>query len=227
MRRAMDEETFRQELTGQFVLAGGLCFPSFARAIHVSPGAVYDAALPLCWSLDFNVNPMCSGLLQRGPDPARAFRVIHEFTLADSSTEAACEAFLEWCEAHGVPSGGSGVRVYGDPTGNARDSTSAQSDWAIVRQRLHNLEPSIRVARSPWPVKDTVNAVRARLMNASGQAGMVIHPSCKRLIRDLEEALWPSDLMDQHALAWLRYFAVWEYPLLGARPPGDGRIVSG
>ena len=226
MRRSMDDEMFRQELGGQFVLAGGLAFPDFdARCggLHVNESAVYDPALPLCWSLDFNVNPMCSGVIQRPVDADEPFRVIHEFTLADSSTDVACDAFLEWCERRGIVP--HDVRIYGDPTGNARDSTSGLSDWAIIRRRMRAYNAVIRVPKAPWPVKDTVNCTRARIKSAAGRVGLVIHPGCRRLVRDLQEALWPGDLMQQHCLAWLRYFAVWEYPIRGAELPAAGRLV--
>lgn len=223
-RHEMDDETFRQEYGGEFVLAGGLAFPTFDEQTHVKASeAVYDPSLPICWSLDFNINPMCSGILQR-PAGGGPFRVLAELVLADTSTDVACDAFLDWCEQHKADP--RNVRIYGDPSGSARDTTSGRSDWAIVRQRLNHLDPLIKVARSPWPIKDTLNAVRARLKNAAGEVGMVIHPSCRRLIRDFNDLLWPSDLSEGHCLAWLRYFAIWEYPIRTAMPEASGRIVT-
>ena len=48
------------------------------------------------------------------------------------------------------------VHVYGDATGNARDSTSGTSDWIIVRNRLAERNPVMRVPRSNPAVKETV-----------------------------------------------------------------------
>lgn len=229
LRGAMDEETFRQEIGGEFVLAGGLAFPAFSVAAHVSEWATYEPGLALAWSLDFNVNPMCSGVLQWPREAGRgartsggAVRVLHEFVLGDSSTDAACDAFLDWCAARGVDA--RGVGVYGDPTGHARDSTSGRSDWAIVRRRLAHLRPRLRVPRAPWPVKDTLNALRARLRSGTGETGLIVHPSCRRLIREMGELLWPGDLSEGHCVAWLRYVLAWGFPVTGPGGEEAGRV---
>lgn len=208
LRQQLDEDTFNQEILGQFILAGGLAFSAFSPA-NVTTDAVYDPALPLCWSLDFNINPMCSGLIQHAGGKVR---VIHEFVLADSDTNTACDAFLEYCEANQINP--RGVHVYGDPSGNARDSTSGVSDWAIVRQRLNNIGPVMRVPRAHAPLKDTKNALQARIKNAAGQMNLIVHPSCKNLVKEFGSLLWPSDLSDGHNVAWLRYFCHTEYPII-------------
>jgi hypothetical protein len=209
MLRTMDPEVAAQELGGQFVLAGGLAFPGFSPAVHVKDDITqYDPALPLCWSLDFNVNPMCSGVIQH---KAGHVRVLREFALPDSSTDAACTAFLEWVEEAKINA--HNVAIYGDPTGNARDSTSGKSDWAIVRQRLRHLEPVMRVPDAPMPIKDTLNALRARICNATGDVNLAVNSRCRRLIRELQELLWPSDLEAGHCTAWLRYFCARQYPV--------------
>ncbi len=95
-RRQMDPELFDQEYGGKFVLAGGLAFPSFDGKLHIKDSeAVYDPSLPLCLSCDFNVNPMAWGVIQHKRDRIRP-RVIKEFRLSDSDTNAACDAFLDW-----------------------------------------------------------------------------------------------------------------------------------
>jgi len=210
MRQTMPHDTFEQELGGKFLIAGGLAFPAFHYKLHVNDDiARYDPSLPLCWSLDFNVNPMCSGLIQHHKG---IVRVIHEFRLIDSSTDVACDAFIDYCNQHQINT--NNVYLYGDSTGNARDSTSGVSDWMIIQNRLKNLGPSLRVPRGAPLRKDTVNAVRAKLKNAKGDASLYINSSCRQLISDLQEAIWPDHMEAQHALAWLRYFCHREYPVL-------------
>jgi hypothetical protein len=216
-RRRMAPDMFAQEFMGEFIKLGGLAFPDFSEATHVRP-TPHDPALPLCWSLDFNINPMCSGIIQHHKDMVR---VVHEFTLADSSTDVACEAFLSWCDANSVNP--RDVAVYGDATGNARDSTSGVTDWSIVAARLKNFQPNIKVPKSSPAIKDTLNAVRARLRTADGATHIQIDPSCKRLIEDFQTLLWPSDLESGHCMAWLRYFCEWEYPV-GAFELPEGRF---
>lgn len=210
--RTMDPQLFAQEYGGDFVLAGGLAFPSFDLATHIQDDeAVYDHNLPVCISWDFNVNPFCFGIIQHSKAKGIRPRVIHEFRLTDSDTNVACNAFFEWYEKlHYKPPS---IHIYGDASGNARDSTSGVTDWVIIQKMLKNLQPRFNIPSANPPIKDTVNAVRARLKNAAGDVGMVIHSQATRLISDLQEALWPDDLMEQHSLAWLRYFLAQEYPV--------------
>lgn len=217
-RRRMDPRIFEQEYLGKFVLTGGRAFADFDPNVHVKP-TPYDPALPICWSLDFNIDPMCSGIIQH--DRGRV-RVIDEMVLRDTATDAACDAFLERAAAAGWQL--RGLCVYGDASGSARDSTSGVSDWFIVGNRLKQLSPIMKVPRSNPAIKDSINALRARLRSAAGTASLFIDPRCEQLIDDLRTALWPGNLNGQHALAWLRYFVELEYPVRPERSASRGTI---
>ncbi len=113
-KRRMDPRLFEQEMLGKFILAGGRAFADFQPAVHVRE-VEYDPKLPICWSLDFNINPMCSGIIQH---KAGFVRVLDEMVLPDTKTDVAVTAFLdrlaerEW-NAHAL-------HVYGDASGSAR-----------------------------------------------------------------------------------------------------------
>ncbi|HEY1923349.1 MAG TPA: hypothetical protein VGG44_11420, partial [Tepidisphaeraceae bacterium] len=62
-QRLLDPTIFEQEYLGKFVIARGRAFSSFDQTVHVRPTA-YDPSLRICWSLDFNIDPMCSGVIQ-------------------------------------------------------------------------------------------------------------------------------------------------------------------
>ena len=208
-RRTMDATLFDQEFGGVFVKPGGLAFMDFDSATHVRDDiATYDPSLPLCWSLDFNVDPFCTGVIQHHQGKVR---VIAEVITRDSSTPVMVNAFLERAQHEGWNL--RDLRIYGDATGNARDTTSGESDWAIVRRMLREYEPKYKVPVSPWPIKDTLNSVRAKLKNAAGEVSLWINSSCRQLIADFGNLLWPSDLSEGHCVAWLRYFSQWEYPV--------------
>jgi hypothetical protein len=212
-RRRLDPRIFEQEYLGKFVIARGRAFADFDPAAHVKP-TPYDPALPICWSLDFNIDPMCNGVIQHHQGQVR---VIDELTLPDTHTDAACREFLQraaqrkWDLRH--------LSVYGDASGGARDSTSGVSDWYLVSNHLRRLCPTFKVPRSNPPVKDSINAVRAKLKAADGAVRLSIDPCCGRLIEDLRSAVWPGHLDAQHALAWLRYFIACEYPIRPEAPP--------
>jgi hypothetical protein len=216
-RRRMDSRMFEQEMLGRFVLAGGRAFPWFDVRTHVQP-LRYDPRLPICWSLDFNIDPMCSGVIQHDQS---GIRVIDELTLPDTATDSACDALLDRANANGWDL--RNLCIYGDASGFARDSTSGVSDWFIVGNRLRNFRPRMRVPRFNPPVKDSINAVSAVLRDADRRARLRIDERCGQLIDDLQSALWPGDLSNCHAVAWLRYFVASEYPIRLVR---DGTVGS-
>ena len=123
--RALDERTYRQEFQASFEnLATGMVYYPFDRSQHV--GEVhYDRNLPLFWSLDFNINPMCSVIGQR---EGEMVSVRDEIVLADSNTISACQEFLRrttpLLSRSYLPIQ---VDVYGDATGDARRSSASRS----------------------------------------------------------------------------------------------------
>jgi hypothetical protein len=220
-RRRLDPRLFEQEYLGKFVIARGKAFPDFSAAAHVRP-ADYDAALPICWSLDFNIDPMCSGIIQHHRGQVT---VIDELCLPDTSTDQACLAFLDRAKENDWNL--KGLYIYGDATGSARDSTSGNSDWRIVQNILETYAPKMRVPKTNPPIKDTVNALRARIKSHDGLSRLVIAPKCHQLIKDLRTALWPdkNDLAREHALSWLRYFVATQYPIVLTRTEEPGSIA--
>lgn len=217
-RSGLDPLIFRQEYLGEFVIARGRAFVDFNPSVHVKPAA-YDPSLHLCWALDFNIDPMCSGVIQhhRG-----SLRVLDEFSLADTDTDSACDAFLETARRKGWDL--RNIVVYGDASGRSRDSTSGKSDWMIVQRRLHNVSPRFKVPRSNPAIKDTINAVRAILRPEEGSNRLSIDPKCQRLIEDLRSAVWPGNIDSQHALAWFRYFVEREYAVQPLVATASGEV---
>ncbi|MDP9175557.1 MAG: hypothetical protein M3O30_17075 [Planctomycetota bacterium] len=207
-RRRLDPRIFEQEFQGKFVIARGKAFSDFDPTLHIKPAA-YDPALPICWSLDFNIDPMCSGIIQHHKGH---ISVIDELTLPDTDTDAACDVFLDRAKQRAWNL--YALNIYGDATGAARDSTSGISDWYILEKRLRGLKPRFQVPKCNPPIKDTINAIRAKLKTADGATQLTVDPRCHTLIDDLRTALWPGNLEPHHALAWLRYFTQAQYPVL-------------
>ena len=219
-KRRMDPRLFEQEMMGKFILAGGRAFPDFLSSLHVKECA-YDPKLPICWSLDFNINPMCSGIIQH--DRGKIW-VLDELVLPNTSTDVAVTAFIERAAERGWDI--RDLHIYGDATGQARDSTSGLSDWIIVKNRLRAFGPMMKVPRSNPAIKETLNAINAKLKSADGDVSLMIHPRCQQLVADFRNALWPSPTMlhDEHSLAWLRYFVHREYPIRLEREKVRGTI---
>jgi hypothetical protein len=207
--------------------SGASAFPEFSAALHVQP-CPYDPALPICWSLDFNVTPFVTLVIQHKNG---VVRVIHEIDIEDIRTPQMVEAFVDLAIANKWDL--KGLEIYGDASGSQRRTSASESDWAIVENRMKDWVTTLNVPRGNPPIKDTINAIRAKLLSADGKTTLFVDPSCKRLIGDLESATWPSTLEECHALAALRYFVHTEYPIvtpvqidtghffLTARTPGN------
>jgi len=195
-RHELDERTYRQEFHASFEnLATGLVYYAFDRDANVQPLA-HNSQLPLCWSLDFNIDPMCAVIAQRQDD---SVYVLDEVALRDSNTAAACEAFFDriepWLRRCHLPVE---VNVYGDATGDARRSSASQTDWQLVREFFHRhrdlMKPMFHIGSSNPAVRDRVNCLNAKLCNQAGTRRLFIDPRCKQLIQDLERVHWKSDV---------------------------------
>ena len=190
----LDERTYRQEFQASFEnLTAGLVYYAFDRNQNIEP-LRFNPRLPLFWSLDFNVNPMCSVIGQRDGD--RVY-ILDELALPDSNTWAACEAFLSRIGRWGSLSPHTTrIQVYGDATGAGRHSAASRTDWQMVREFFKRLPYSahFEVPSSNPGVKDRINCVNAMLQNQAGERRLFIDPGCKQLILDFERVHWKADL---------------------------------
>jgi hypothetical protein len=214
----MDERTYRQEFQARFENLGtGKAYYAFDRTHNVRP-LLYNPGLPLFWSLDFNMDPLCSVLGQ--VRDGRVY-IFEELILPNSNTLAACEEFLNrttaWTMAPDIfdplspPESISTqeeilaqlqpppleVHVYGDASGEQRKTSASRTDWQIVKnffgRYADRYHPSFRVLSSNPPVKDRVNCVNAMLCNQAGQRRLWIDPKVEQLIKDLEQVSWKTD----------------------------------
>jgi hypothetical protein len=197
-RQDMDAKTFRQEFLGSFENFNGRTYYCFERAANLAPVA-YDATQQLCWSLDFNVNPMCSVIVQT---QGTKVEVLDEIVLPNSNTQEACNEFWRrvepWIRAvPGRKLAPTSLRIYGDAAGDHRQSAAAsKSDYTIIKEffrRIPELAVTYHVPLADPHVRDRVNAMNAKLKSAADVIGMLIDPRCKRLTKDLEQVAWKAD----------------------------------
>ncbi len=189
----LDERTYRQEFEATFEnLSAGIVYYAFEQAGNVQ-SLRYNPRLPLSWSLDFNINPMCSVIGQQ--DGGQVF-ILEELVLPDSNTWAACDEFLARTSQFitGYPLN---VKIYGDVTGDARKTSASRTDWQIVREFFgryrDRYQATFRVPSHNPPVKDRVNCVNAMLRNQAGARRLFMDPGCKELIKDFERVRWKAD----------------------------------
>jgi Terminase large subunit, T4likevirus-type, N-terminal len=232
--RDLDPESYRQELEGDFTnTSPHRAYRTFDKTCNVKP-VTFDNLRPLIWSIDFNINPMCMLLMQQVEE---IVNVLEEIVIKpEAHTDAACEQFcrraMTYYQQVPIWQRPLTVKIYGDASGIQRRTCGSHTDWEIIRQFFNNwrgtFDDKYFTATLNPGVRDRVNCVNSRLHNQAGETRLLIDPSCKELIRDLEEVSWEvdstgaatnelskSDKARTHASDALGYFISQAFPLRG------------
>ncbi len=146
-----------------------------------------DANLPLLWTLDFNVDPMSSLIVQTDGGKVR---VLDEIVIRNGTTEEACAEFLKRYPRHDA-----GLIVYGDASGYQQQTTGC-SDYQMVRDHLQAnsaIKTRYRVPKSNPSVKERINLMNAKLRSASGDISVLVDRKCRELIKDFEQVAFKAD----------------------------------
>lgn len=181
LRHSYGERFFEQEVLGTYVDNDeDRVYESFHREEHLRTLMV-QGSRPLYWCLDFNVDPMSSVIAQRvGED----IFILDEIVIPRSTTMEACREFHSRFARHI-----GGVVIYGDASGNQRQTTGL-TDYQVVRRFMAENgfgNAGYRVPAANPAVRDRVQLVNARLRNAAGGVRLWVDPKCRELIRDLQE----------------------------------------
>lgn len=225
-----------QEVEGDYVnLQSGRAF-AFRRESHVGTPPI-RSDLPLSYSMDFNVSPLC-GVVFQLDRKARSVAVIDEIVLPDDGlTASACTEFARRyreVEYEGTtrkfkPA----VRVYGDIAGKHRDTRGGESDIMIMVKTLKQSFASVADHNDYCQrfVSDGVNAINALLDPADKSAPrLIVHKRCTLLIRDLEQVSWKPGTREidkgknkqlTHLTDALRYPIAQELPVTGDPLPAS------
>lgn len=175
----------RIRLNGELLpgLSGARAYGAFNYGMHVRDTGPLEPRRPLCWMLDFNVEPMVSLVGQRH---GRVFRVYRELIIEEGSVVDMARWFRQEYPSHRAE-----VWVYGDGTGNNRSGQSAQSYYDLIRTEMRGYPvPVVYKAPVSNPGQpERVNAVNRALKDEYGEIGVEVDPSCEELIADLEGVL--------------------------------------
>jgi hypothetical protein len=187
LRGSYDPRFFEQEALGEYLnVQAGVVYQGFQRNRNVREVEI-DAALPLFWALDFNVDPMCSIVAQKSGEE---IRVLDEVALSRASTLQACEEFHTRYPNHQA-----GLVIYGDATGQ-RLQTAGTTDYQIVKEyfrRTAYRNVRFRVPASNPSVRERVGLVNAKLFSAGDEVRLFVHPRCDGLVTDFEEVTYKPE----------------------------------
>jgi hypothetical protein len=187
LKRSYDEGFFAQEVLGEYTNpAEGLVYRAFDRRQNVRE-AEADPRLPLCWALDFNVNPMSSVVAQVDGGEVQ---VVDEIVLKRAGTLDACREFTRR-----YPRAEAGLKIYADASA-ARMQTAGASDEDVLRDyfaRHTAYRVEYRLARSNPSVKSRVEAMNAMLRAYDGERRLFVAGKCGELIKDFEEVTFVGE----------------------------------
>lgn len=182
----LGSQTARIRLGGELLpgLSGTRAYPAFDQRLHLKSLPALNPRMPLCWFLDFNVEPLCSGVGQRVDG---VFRVYKELILEQGSIPEMVELFRTHFPRHGAE-----VWLYGDASGQRRTAQTAESDYKLILQGMRDYPVPLKL-KVPWEnplVRDRLNAMNYALKNEFGQLNLEVDPDwCPELVKDLEQVV--------------------------------------
>lgn len=220
-KESMDEKAFNQEYMATWESYEGLCYYNFDENLHISKCSkiLHDVqSIDIC--MDFNVNP--TTLLVAQKTPATTLQFKKEYSLKNSSTlktaENFCLDFKDYRTSHIID-------IYGDASGDNRDSGTGFSDYYYLEKTLekNGFRFRRRTPKANPSQIDRVAHVNSYLKNVYGDTKIEIDPSCKELIRDLSsqelEGRIPSDKNNLGHKADAFGYRIYFDHLMGARKP--------
>jgi len=144
---------------------------------HIDDSITINPNIPVYFSLDFNVNPLCGLVIQQ---VGKSMYVVDEITAEKGSVDALCDII----EAYNIPTGL--IRITGDSMGAGRsiflrDNSSA---YMVIKKRLRLSDGQFIIPQNPTHKNSRIdcNAVLKRLevkINSVRCKGLLY--DCKRV----------------------------------------------
>ncbi len=231
-RSELDERTFAQEFEASFLDVSGRVYYGFQREVHAAENLPYDPTVTLMIGFDFNISPGVAVFVQERPYQGRNPKVDRAAPIAvvvdevwierDSNTPAVCRETIGRYNRHDGP-----VEVYADASGGSGHTSQTDgSDLVLIKKHLEPVFGSRlrwRVPHANPPVRSRINSLNSRLESADGKVHLLVDPSCRHVIQDLEGVCWSdsgdidkkSSPMLSHISDALGYIAHEKWPLTG------------
>jgi len=225
LRSQYSEEMAAQELDAAIVVMGKGRMYRFSQERHVRP-CQPSPRLPLVFSLDLNVSPMC-GVVMQVDKASRSAWVLDELMIEDGALTKDMVALLrrEW------PEWRAGLWFMGDEASDSQSTRTPESDIDIMRSLLRGYPGGSRClndGRKPRVV-DRVNVVNGLLEPALGEPRLHVDPSCRKSIEDLEGMRWQEGVRkaDKRDKQRSHFTEAMGYALEKLLPISAGPLLSG
>jgi len=200
-RSTLDPKIFRQEYEASFEVNTNRVAYNFEKEIHVRE-ATHFPNREICIGCDFNVNPMSWVAFQIIPKrdlPDVRFNddkyslqdevvvFLKEWKTANCNTGMQCELLKMWLKEIDYKGD---INFYGDASGDFRHSGQTvdlhsrkfNTDWEIIKAEFEN--GYFYYNKANPIIKNRVNAMNAKFLNANNEVGILIDTECRELIKD-------------------------------------------
>lgn len=172
MKRAMSVKQFKQEFEASFETAGGRIYEDYGK--HNLTDATIQPHEQLMWMHDQNFTPLSSAIGVRR-NQNKDLYLLDEIVLTSAVSRQAAIEFVEKYKDHANKH----VLIYGDPAGKAGEKHGHASDYTDIEGVLK--ENGWRYTRKVKPahpaIKDRQNAVRTKILTASGDTSLYVNPN--------------------------------------------------
>ena len=169
-KRTMSKQQYNQEYCASFETATGRIYEDYGKHNWVD-----DRILPheeLHWSHDQNFTPLssCISVIRDG----NKMFILDEIVLLSAVSKQSAIEFIAKFKDHQNKK----VYIYGDPAGRAGEKHGHASDYDDIENELRaaGWKFQRRVAASHPAIKDRQNAVRAKILAASGDVSLYVNP---------------------------------------------------
>lgn len=171
MKRAMSAKQFKQEFEASFETASGRIYEDYSNANATN--AAIEPHEQLMWMHDQNFTPLSSAIGVRRND-GKDLYLLDEIVLISAVSKQSAAEFVDKFKDHKNKH----VLIYGDPAGKAGEKHGHASDYTDIEGVLKaNGWTYTRKVKSAHPaIKDRQNAVRAKILTASGETSLFINP---------------------------------------------------
>ena len=163
LETSYDPKFYRQEVMGEYLNSkADRVYHCFNAAVNVAKHK-YDPRKTLYWSLDFNVSPMSSVMLQQDGE---RLHVIDEIVLERATTAEACLEFENRYGGHEAS-----LEIFGDASGRNMHTTGL-NDYTTVQNVLYKAgfrKLKLRVPTRNPAVMERVQKVNALLDQCAGR----------------------------------------------------------
>lgn len=171
-------------------------FSPLGNVLPFDPPIRHD--VPVIWTLDFNINPMSSFVIQQAPQEyPDEWWVVDEFYIFTVSTEWICQEFISRYGIGGLRLSQEGketgiiggLEVYGDWTGHNRSGTNLKSHYGIIQEMLRST-PGLRIMvqstdiASPVDRLNLTNQMFFDLKSGSKRRFLKFAPRCVNGVRE-------------------------------------------